>query len=271
MTGTSLHRIDRGHGLPVLVFIHGFTCSSSDWAPQVEALSERYRCIALDLPGHGRSRSPADPTLRSLANAANDCLDSLRIDEAVLIGHSMGCRMVTEMYAHSPARVRGLVYVDGSLLTQASPDDAVAQFEEIIGRIGMGEFLRRLYEGFFVADTPEGVRSTVLEQLPRVDPAFARSLWLDLVRWDASRYRSLLPTIAVPTLVIQSTYLDASTRRSSLAPGQSQPWLEELSRSIPDVRIEVIPGIGHFPMTEAPDRTIELIGAFTEWIARGRP
>lgn len=264
-----LHFTDRGLGAPTLVFVHGFTCSSKDWGPQIDALSARFRCIALDLPGHGESPQPASPTIEGLARDANECLDALHVDRAVLVGHSMGCRMVTEMYAQSPARVRGLVHVDGSLLASATPEAAVSQFSELIGRIGMGEFLRRLYEGFFVPDTPDRVRSAVLDQLPRVDQEFAHSLWLDLVRWDASRYRSLLPALAVPVLAIQSTYLDASTRRSSLAPGQSQPWLDELSRSIPDVRIEVIPGIGHFPMTEAPGRTNELIGTFASQIATG--
>ena len=57
--GLAIHSATRGAGA-TLVFVHGWTCDSSSWAAQVEAFAKRYRVIALDLPGHGQSQSPAD-------------------------------------------------------------------------------------------------------------------------------------------------------------------------------------------------------------------
>ena len=45
----------RGTGDPTLTFVHGFACSLKDWEEQFRALSPRFRCVALDLPGHGDS------------------------------------------------------------------------------------------------------------------------------------------------------------------------------------------------------------------------
>src|SRR5262245_49169523 len=56
---------------PTLIFVHGFACALSDWDGQVKALSPNYRCAALDLPGHGNSAKPEEPTIESLAKAVN--------------------------------------------------------------------------------------------------------------------------------------------------------------------------------------------------------
>ncbi|TFG68317.1 MAG: alpha/beta fold hydrolase, partial [Thermomicrobiales bacterium] len=55
----------RGHGVPVLL-LHGFTGRGSGWAPHATALARHFRVIVVDLPGHGRSGTPTDPTRASV-------------------------------------------------------------------------------------------------------------------------------------------------------------------------------------------------------------
>jgi len=262
MSGIELNLMDRGHGAPAIVFIHGFTCNLSNWKEQFDTLSGSHRCVAVDLPGHGHSAESGEATIEMLAKAVNDTLDALELNEVVLVGHSMGCRMVSEIFSQSPGRVRGVVYVDGSIVASGDADVAARRAVEMIDRVGMDGFLERLYEGFFVESTPAAVRAFVNGGLPDINRGFAKRLWPNLVRWDALRSRALLATIDVPALVIQSTGLDENLKRVSLASGQTAPWMDAVSTAINDVTVKVVPGVGHFPMLEAPQQTNDAISNF---------
>lgn len=261
-TKAELNFVDTGRGDPAIVFIHGFTCSLSDWREQLPVLSAHNRCVAADLPGHGASAAPREATIQALAAAVNATLDHLGLKRVVLVGHSMGCRIVSEAFGQAPARVCGVVYMDSSMLADGDPDAAVQAMREKIGRIGMAGIAAGIYDGFFVDSTPAAVRAAVEARRTAVDLDFAQRLWLDLVRWDATRARAALEAVNVPALVIQSTYLNTEMKRVSLSSGQSAPWPDIVARTVKDATVTIIPGVGHFPMLEAPRETNEAIAKF---------
>lgn len=269
MSNIELNLLDRGQGAPALVLIHGFTCNLQDWKQQVPVLSGSHRSVAVDLPGHGKSPAPEEPTIEALAQAVNGVLDKLKLNDVVLVGHSMGCRVASETFSQTPGRVRGVVHVDGSAVAAGDAGQAVARSSETLERIGMAHFVEQLYSGFFVDSTPADVRELVNAGLANINLEFARDLWLNLVRWDASRSRTVLTTMNVPLLAIQSTYLDTNLKRVSLAPDQSTPWLEEIKSAAKDVTVAIIPQVGHFPMLEAPQQTNNAILNFMRRIASG--
>ena len=262
MVNIDINFIERGTGSIPIILVHGFTCSLSDWSSQLPSLSDRYRCVAIDLPGHGDSAAPREATIETLANSVNYMLDKLSLDEVVLIGHSMGCRVITEMARQSRARVRGLVYVDGSLVADENVEAAVTSSIETIDRVGMRQFLDTFYHGFFAESTALAISESIWAHFPSIDIPFAQELWLNMIRWDASQSRSILTTLGMPVLVIQSTFLDSDLKRISLSPGQSSTWVDEVSKAVSDVTIKIIEGVGHFPMLEAPEQTNEAILRF---------
>jgi len=270
MSKIELNLVDRGRGNPAIIFIHGFTCNLSHWKEQMSGLSGEYRCVAVDLPGHGASAEPRKATIEVLAEAVNNTLDALQLSEVVLVGHSMGCRLVSETYSQSPARVRGVVHIDGSAVAAGDADTAVRNMTETLDRIGMNSFVAQLYNGFYVESTPAQIRAFVNAGMPEISMEFARRLWLNLVRWDASRSRALLASIDVPLLAIQSTFLDTNLKRVSLEPGQTTPWLDEIRNAVDDVTVEIVPGVGHFPMLEAPQATNRVISRFVGRFAESR-
>lgn len=88
----SLAYSDSGQGLP-LVLLHGFCESKSLWNHFLPNLSQKFRVIAIDLPGFGESKSVQLPEIASmewLAEQVKSLLDELRITHAVMIGHSLG-------------------------------------------------------------------------------------------------------------------------------------------------------------------------------------
>ncbi|UCD68403.1 MAG: alpha/beta hydrolase [Betaproteobacteria bacterium] len=269
MSNIELNLVDHGQGEPAIIFIHGFTCNLSNWNEQLSGLSGGHRCVAVDLPGHGASAAPREATVETLAEAVNDRLDRLKLNEVVVVGHSMGCRLVSETYNQSPGRVRGVVYVDGSMVAVGDPDEAVRKMIGSLDRIGMADFIERLYEGFYVESTPAKVRNFVNAGMTSIDMDFARELWLNVVRWDASRSRAALAAIEVPALAIQSTYLDTNLKRVSIVHGQTTPWIDAVANAVKDVTVVVIEGVGHFPMLEAARETNDAISNFVRRVATG--
>src|SRR5262249_6756735 len=108
------YRDTAGDG-PTAVFVHGYTGNVRNWALNVRALREKYRCVSLDLPGHGESDRPGDHAvygLEAVAERVAGAIRALGLQKVTLVGHSMG-GMVSEYVALNHGELlRALVLVD---------------------------------------------------------------------------------------------------------------------------------------------------------------
>ncbi|WP_270179678.1 2-succinyl-6-hydroxy-2,4-cyclohexadiene-1-carboxylate synthase [Alkalihalobacillus sp. CinArs1] len=114
--GLQFHVDDRGKG-EAIVFLHGFTGAVDNWTPFTEDWSDRYRCIAIDLIGHGKSSKPEDPayySMESMSQYLKDILDQLNVKNANVIGYSMGGRLALSFAAHHPSYVKSLILESSS-------------------------------------------------------------------------------------------------------------------------------------------------------------
>lgn len=104
---------DEGTG-PAALLMHGWSCDLHDWSLQVPALLDAgYRVIAPDHRGHGRSSAPRSSYRpQVLADDAAALLRALDIEEAVVLGHSMGTIVASALAVRHPGLVRALVLVD---------------------------------------------------------------------------------------------------------------------------------------------------------------
>lgn len=103
---------------PLILFFHGFTCDSQDFNQIISLLSESYCCLAVDLPGHGKTRVIGDESCYNMSNTAQaliNLLDDLQIDKCLLLGYSMGGRLALYMTLHFPDRF------EKAVLESASP------------------------------------------------------------------------------------------------------------------------------------------------------
>ena len=117
-----MHFTHQGAGTPPVLFVHGFACDQTDWEAQVAHFSRAHEVAACDLRGHGRT--PGRPEECTIANFGGDVaalVANLDWRGAVLIGHSMGCRVVLEAARLDPERVGALVLLDGSLMGTGEP------------------------------------------------------------------------------------------------------------------------------------------------------
>ena len=107
-------RGDKAAG-PALLFLHGFMGSGQDWAETVEAFPD-YRCILVDLPGHGLSAGcpPGLYPMPQAALALLAVLDDLGVETCVPVGYSMGGRLALYLALTHPDRCRAVVLESGS-------------------------------------------------------------------------------------------------------------------------------------------------------------
>ncbi len=111
--GREMAYLDQGQG-SVVVFGHSYLWDSKMWAPQVSALSDKYRCIVPEFWAHGDSQF-APETTRSLTDYARQIvalMDHLNIDEFSIVGLSVGGMWGTEVVNLVPQRVKSLVLMD---------------------------------------------------------------------------------------------------------------------------------------------------------------
>ncbi len=250
---------------PSLIFVHGFACALEDWEAQVKALSPKFRCAVLDLPGHGASAKPAHGSIASLAAAVNQVKEGVRRGGKILVGHSMGCRVITEAYLQSRADVVGLVFVDGSIL-DGDPETGVNRAKETV-RAGIDPFTQRLFNDMFLEGSDRAARERIVARAKKVDPRLREELFVDMVRWDLTKARDALKQIAVPALVLQSTSFNNELKRVSLPPGMTTPWMDAVAASVPKSQAKVVPNAGHFTMIDAARVVSEEIGKFAAAVA----
>ena len=174
----------------------------------------------------------------------------------------MGCRVVLEANRLAPARVAGIVLVDGSRLASGDPDAAESAARALIDKPGYSAFAENLFRQMFFRASPlaEAIVARALRQPTEISSA----LWPRLARWDAAHMDAALAAVRVPLMAIQSTTRDAQLRRTPLKPGESSPWLDLLRQKVPSAKIEIISGVGHFPQLEAAETVNRLIAGFVQ-------
>lgn len=112
---------------PAIVFVHGYTCDETDWVNQVRHFGAvGQRVITLDLPGHGKSMDCIDNNLimKGMGRNVVTLLHHLQVTRAIVVGHSMGTIIATEIAVQSPDVVIGIALIDGSRFARGDPEEA---------------------------------------------------------------------------------------------------------------------------------------------------
>jgi pimeloyl-ACP methyl ester carboxylesterase len=269
LPGARLFYEEAGAGEPPLVFVHGVASAHDDWRAQLDFFRPRHRVVACDLPGHGAS--PGDPARCDIETYGADVaalLRALDLPPAVLVGHSMGARVVLQASVEAPQRAAGLVLVEGSRVGTGDPQAAERAVRQRMEAVGYPTFLRGLFADMFLAGSDPALQQRLVERALALPEAIGAALIPRFIAWDARSLEAALAQVAVPLLVIQSTYVNPERVRVPLAPGASSPWLELIRRSVPTAQIAVVGGAGHFVMVEQPQAVNRRLEAFVGRLVR---
>jgi len=251
MSDIKLNHIREGAGSPPIVFVHGFLCRLHDWRHQVSHFVGRHTVVACDLRGHGDTpRGEASMTPETLGGDVAALLEDEDLKDAILVGHSMGCRIVMEARRQAPDRVAGLVLVDGSRVGVDRVEGQKA-FDATIKANSYQTVIRGLFDSMFFSDPPDWKDETLAKVLS-VPESVGRPLYRALVAWDADELEKAMAETEIPVLAIQSTTMGLDRKRRTLEEREVGPFQELILNHIPGSESETISGPGHFCMTEAP-------------------
>ncbi|HYD87389.1 MAG TPA: alpha/beta hydrolase [Vitreimonas sp.] len=117
-SGVRMHYRDEGQsaGAPTLLLIHGFSASLHTWEPWVARLSDTYRIVSLDLPGHGLTSAPADysASIEVFRDEVHAFTTAMGLQRFALAGSSMGGNVAWEYALAHPEQIEALILVDAS-------------------------------------------------------------------------------------------------------------------------------------------------------------
>lgn len=267
MTDTiELKHADAGSGEPTLVLIHGLCCDHSDWQPQLDAFSKTHRVITPTLRGHGGETS--DPSTLSMENLATDVVALMRakgVTQAIVAGHSMGTRVVHEVLHQAPDMVKGIILVDGSDSAFGDLDTAIAGFEAATGDGKLKPWLQGLFEIMFYGDEFADLRDACVTRALAMPDENLRSLYRNMMTWDATKGDAIMRAVGVPTLVIQSTTRGEDGIRRALKDAEMGHYPEVVKTRNKHAEFALLAGHGHFTGLEAPEWTNDAIAA---WMKR---
>lgn len=243
-----LAHLDTGGDLPAIVFIHGMTFSKETWDPIVTHLRDRFRCLAVDLPGHGESSgSGADPL--AVVARIHATVVANTVDRPVVVGHSAGA-LHTTGYAAAHATA-GALNVDQPLrigpfagfVQQLAPTlrgpDFDSAFAPFVASIGVG----RLSE-------PERERVLTTQ---RIDQELVLDHWDKVLTESPARLQAeidaLLDRVTVRYLWLAAGPIDAADRDHLLA-------------HVPQAHTETWSNLGHMAHLAEPDRFADRVSQF---------
>lgn len=241
---------DEGIGNPTLVFLHFWGGSSATWNGITSLLKEDHRCISYDSRGWGKSDKPETGySIDSLAIDALALIDELKLDNYIIVGHSMGGKVAQYIAAQKPVGLKKLILVAPSpsvstLLPQDMADvmrNAYTSIEGINGTIDS------VFKG---ADIKPEVREELVSGMLN-HTNDSRLGWTDIaLKEDVS---AGVDQIKIPVLIIAGQYDIVDTPERLEA---------EVQAIIPGSQMEIISGVGHLSMLQKPEIVAELIADF---------
>ena len=248
-----LHTRVAGEG-PPLVLLHGLFGSNENLGGIARALSERFTIYGIDLRNHGRSPHAESMDYASMAADVRETLDAHNVDEAVIIGHSLGGKTAMELALSAPDRVTRLIIVD---IAPVAYDRRHDQELEALHDLDLTSIRSRGDADKALADEipNPAIRQFLLKNLTRSGNGFAWRIPLDTIYAEYAEIAAAPPSAGPydgPTLFIRGG-------DSDYLPQDAEPAIHE---RFPNARIETIPDAAHWVHVDAPEAFLDVLNGF---------
>jgi pimeloyl-ACP methyl ester carboxylesterase len=248
--------VERSGQGPDVLLIAGLADPAEGWQLQLERLADRYRLIAFDNRGSGRTSMSEEPlSATTMADDAAELLRALEIPSAHVVGFSMGSAIAQELALRHPQLVRSLVLVS----TYARPDAlfrSQLKFWRWLPVVAPSQ--RAFFEAFFTwLYTPRAHEDGSVDQLIQESLAFPHQQSVEAFQAQvdvclAHDTTNRLWKIAAPTLVLSGELDTVLPSRFGAA----------VAAGIPNARFDIVPGAAHQFFQELPDEFNARVDAF---------
>ena len=244
--GTAIYYEAWGRGEP-LVFLSGLATDLRIWACQRLVFGRRFRCIAIDNRGSGRSAKPDGPySLEQMAADAVAVLDAEGVGRAHVVGHSMGSYVAQMLAVQYPDRIRSLTLAGTACRHQPWRLELLEHWQETARSHGVHAWARRAFPWLLGPRTAWtlGLFINLLWPVILQQPAHAFDSQIEALLGAPDAERGRLADVAVPTLVV------VGSRDTLTTPADAA----EVASIIRGAQLVTLRGAGHGLMIEAaPD------------------
>jgi pimeloyl-ACP methyl ester carboxylesterase len=246
---------ESGAGRPV-VLVHGNTEDRRAWDTVVPLLDDDFRCIRLDLRGHGASSDAADFSAVGMVDDVAEVVRESAVDEApLLIGHSLGAFVSTVYATQGPCS--GVINIDQPLRL-GDFATAIQPLREMLRGDQFAKALDIVFAELGTDALPDGVRTYLDAKHAAARQEVVLGTWDLVLDTDPVELTALgeqlLAQVRVPYLVING---------AEPAPG----YVEWLTASVPTATLEVFGTGGHYPHLAQPERFAARVRRFSEQAA----
>jgi len=247
--GAALRYEVQGEGEPTLVFVHGWSCHRQFWNEQIRRFQQVRRVVALDLMGHGESDAQrTEWTIEAFGDDVVRVCDALKLERVILVGHSMGGPVCLVAAKRLGTRCVAVVGVDTLRdVEHRIPPDVIESFLAPFRADFAAATNTFVREQFFPKDADPALVDLVAGSMSARPPEIALPLLEAVMRFDEG---AALAAVDVPVHCIQS---ESAMYPVNLAANQARN---------PRYTFVVMPGVGHFPMLEDPERFARLLADF---------
>ena len=235
--GVTIRYDDQGEGELSLVFVHGWNCDRSYWNAQREFFAKSHRVVTLDLAGHGDSdQGRADWTMRAFGQDVSAVVTALDLHKVVLIGHSMGGKVVVEAAKQLKSRVVAVVGVD--TFHNGGRETPQSRQKEVLEELAYdyAGFMKQIVGRMFVEQSDPAIRDFVMADMAAAPYAAAIGARNATGNYDATH---TIASLDVPLILISSDYLPTD--------------IAHLEANAKAFRYREMSGVGHFVMLEDPE------------------
>ena len=256
--GGSLAYREAGAG-PVLFFLHGMNGNSRSWASSFLSLRTSFRVIAWDAPSFGSSGSFGD-SIEAYKSAARVLIRGLGVQDAVLIGHSMGGLVATKLATDAEASISGLVLSSSHLgFGRPKGEPLMARYSNRIEALNKNNADAEYTMERAKRSTPEGTHEDVIKFLADV----AGNTRIEGIRDGGRMSQETDNTVACED--INAPVLMLTGSKDSII---STEMHAALVAALPDADKVVIPEAGHASYAEYPDIFNKHVKEFAEKVWR---
>lgn len=260
-TGVTLNYAEQGsaEGTPVIL-LHGMGDSWRSFEPVLDFLPEDFLVIALSQRGHGDSSKPEKGYYyEDFASDLAAFMDAMGINEAILVGHSMGSSNAKRFALDYPERTLGLVLIGSFTDASNDPGDQefydtiISKMEDPLERDQIEELQKEVMGG----KIPTQFLETIVQESLKVPARVWKAVVLRDLEEDLSTEQS---NIKAPTLIIWGDQDPASSRSAQ----------DMQIETIPNSKLLIYKGIGHGPHWEKPERFVADLVNFIKTVRPGQ-
>jgi pimeloyl-ACP methyl ester carboxylesterase len=246
VNGVSINYDDQGIGHLPIVFIHGFPFDKSMWNPQVDFFKSKYRTIAYDIRGFGKSSSGKEKVSISLfADDLIKLMDALQINKAIVCGLSMGGYILLNAVNRYPERFKAIILSDTQCIAD-STEAKVKRYKTIqqIESDGLNDFAEGFVKNIFCKESIKD-KLLLVEEIKKVILSTDILTLTTTLNAIAQRREmcSTLKEIKVPSLILCG-------KEDTIAPPEKSQFLQ---CNIANSRLYSIEKAGHMSNLEQPN------------------